>query len=54
MTSDSQFLCVEEFFTLIKKGKQREVAGDISILVFMSDFFVKDIPEAPINRCSAK
>ena len=45
---------IEDFFTLLKRGKQQNVAGHTSVLVFLSDFFVKDIPEAAIKRCSAK
>ena len=31
-----------------------KAAGHISILVFLPDFFIKDIPETAIERCSAK
>ena len=40
-----------------KQRKQRKVAGHMSILVFLAEFFIKDIPEAAIEaakRCSAK
>ena len=43
-----------KYFYFSKKRKQREVAGHISILVFLSGFFVKDIPEAANKRCFPK
>ena len=44
-------------FEANKKRKQRKVAGHMSILVFLAEFFIKDIPEAAVEaakRCSAK
>ena len=45
---------IEAFFTLGRTRNKGNLRATSQILVFLSGFFVKDIPEAAIKWCSPK